>query len=166
MAFRLVFVCTANRGRSPVAEAVTRQLAPPGVEVESRGVDAAPGLPVLRSVFAAAEARGIEVGAHRSEPLGSVRDADLVVGFEHRHVAAAVVDGGAPRDKVLTLPELVRLLGRTGEGVDAPARIKAADARRAAGRSTSEGVPDPIGRPQGEVDRIVADVDLLARRLV
>ena len=65
-------------------------------------------------MLAAAEAQGIDVAAHRSRLLDSIAAADLVVGFERIHVAAAVVDGGAQRDRVFTLPELVPLLERAG----------------------------------------------------
>jgi protein-tyrosine-phosphatase len=166
MAFKLVFVCTANRGRSPVAEAVTRLLAPAGVDVSSRGVDAVAGLPALPSVLTAAQARGIDIAAHRSSPLGSVRDADLVIGFEQRHLAAAVVDGSAARDRVFTLPDLVRLLPRAGTEPDVDTRIAAAAKARAGRNVAAEGVLDPIGRSQADVDKIVADVDMLTRRLV
>jgi protein-tyrosine phosphatase len=166
MTFVLVFVCTANRGRSPVAEAVASRLAPPGVDITSRGVDAVTGLPVLPSVLAAAAAREIDVAAHRSAPLGSVRGADLVVGFERRHVATAVVDGGALRDKVFTLPELVRLLGRAGEEHDAVARIAAAAEARAGRNAAADEVLDPVGRSQADVDKIVTEVETLTRRLV
>ena len=36
---------------------------------------------------------------------------DLVLGFERIHVASAVVDAQAPRERSFTLPELVELLG-------------------------------------------------------
>jgi protein-tyrosine-phosphatase len=162
--FRLVFVCTANQGRSPVAEAVVRQLVPAGVDVSSCGVHAAPGLPPLPYVLEAAEARGIEIASHRSRPLDSVADADLVLGFERIHVATAVVDGGARRERVFTLPELVGLLGRTGR-VSPAARVEAAAQLRARERADAQTVADPAGKSRAAVERIVAEIDLLTRRL-
>jgi protein-tyrosine-phosphatase len=164
--FTLVFVCTANRGRSPVAEAVVRQLMPAGVEVSSCGVHAAPGLPPLQSVLDAAMARQIDIASHRSRPLESIADTDLVVGFEHIHVATSVVDGGAHRDRVFTLPELVRLLGRTGSPASPAARIEAAAEIRARERADAQTVVDPAGRSKATVDKIVAEIDILTRRLI
>jgi protein-tyrosine phosphatase len=141
MSFELVFVCTANRGRSPVAETIARSLTPADVSVASCGIRAVPGLPPLPEAIVAAKKLGFDISGHRSAPLEreSLQDADLVVGFEPIHVATAVVEGGAQRDKAFTLPELV---GRSGT------------------------VTDPIGRPQAVVDGIVSEIDTLTRRLV
>lgn len=166
MTFRLVFVCTANQGRSPVAEAVVRQLVPAGVDVSSCGVHAAPGMPPLPYVLEAAEARRIDIASHRSRPLESVADADLVLGFERIHVATAVVDGAARRERVFTLPELVGLLGRTGRPATPAARVEAAAELRARERADAQTVADPAGKSRAAVDRIVAEIDLLTRRLV
>ena len=57
---------------------------------------------------------------------GSLRDSDAVVGFEPVHVAAAVLEGGAPTERAFLLRELVELL----EQEDAPAERRA----RASGR--------------------------------
>jgi len=169
--FTLVYVCTANRGRSPVAEALTRSAAPAHVAVRSRGVHAEPGLPPLREVVAAAAARGIDIAAHRSQPLeqASLLEADLVVGFERVHAAAAVVDGAAPRGRVFTLPELVRLLEQLGgspRNATPAALIAAAAGRRAPAPAGTTAVLDPVGRSQAEVDRIVAEVDAWTKRLI
>jgi low molecular weight protein-tyrosine phosphatase len=168
--FTLVFVCTANRARSPVAEAIARRLSPPEVVVRSRGIHTRPGLPPLAEAVSAARRLGFDIDAHRSEQLDrrSVEDADLVVGFEQIHVATAVVDGAAPRERTFTLPELVSLL--PGEppaaGLTATTVVALAAERRTETKVRPESVRDPIGRPQAVVDQIVAEIDVLTRRLV
>lgn len=143
-----------------------RQVMPAGVEVSSRGIHATPGLPPLPYVVEAALARQIDIALHRSRPLDSIADADLVVGFEQIHVATSVVDGGAHRDRVYTLPELVRLLDRTAGPASPAARIEAAAEIRARGRPDPQTVVDPVGRPKAAVDKIVAEIDMLTRRLI
>ena len=168
--FTLVFVCTANRARSPVAEAIARRLSPPEVVVRSRGIRTSPGMPPLPEAASAAHRLGIDIDAHRSEQLDrrSVEDADLVVGFEQIHVATAVVDGAVPRQRAFTLPELVSLLPSGPPGADrTPTTVVAhAAERRAAIKVPPQAVLDPIGRPQAVVDQIVAEIDALTRRLV
>jgi protein-tyrosine phosphatase len=166
MPFTLVFVCTANRGRSPVADAIASSLAPPEVSVRSVGIRAIPGLEPLPEAIAAAEKVGVDIRAHRSAALApsSLADADLVVGFEPIHVASAVVDGGAERNKTFTLPELATLLPREGTGM---ASAAAAVARAAQRRGTApRSIADPVGRAQPVVDQIVGEIDALTRRLV
>lgn len=168
--FTLVFVCTANRARSPVAEAIARRLLPPEVVVRSRGIHTSPGLPPLPEAASAARRLGIDIDAHRSEQLDrrSVEDADLVLGFEQIHVATAVVDSAAPRERAFTLPELVSLLPSRPPGAERTAAtlVALAAERRAESKVRAQSVLDPIGRPQAVVDQIVAEIDALTRRLV
>ena len=155
--FRIVFVCTGNQCRSAMAEAFVRA-AGRGlpVDVSSAGTLGVDDVPSPRHTVAAMAAHGIDLSAHRSRALRRARlgDADLVVGFELAHAAAAVVDGGAAAERVFGLVELVELL----DGVDAPperdpiararALVGAAHERRRMLRHTRDAdVADPMGRP-------------------
>jgi protein-tyrosine-phosphatase len=81
---------------------------------------------------------GLDLSGHRAHSIvaESLRDYDLVVGFERKHVVASVVDGGAAVERTFTLPELVDLLrdgGRPEPGDPAErarARIREAHERR------------------------------------
>ena len=57
---------------------------------------------------------GLDLSEHRARGLAQVdlSRADLVLGFERRHIKSSVVESGAPREVSFTLPELVGLLGR------------------------------------------------------
>ncbi len=148
-----------------MAEAWTRHLAAQRdlpLEVASAGtLDLGPvGSPA--HALDVMEGAGIDLSGHRARALAEVemRKADLVIGFEHVHVAAAVVDGGVRYECAFKLIELVRLLetsepgGEQGSG-DRQTRIE--DARRAVARahssrsgpdlSTAEDMPDPFGGP-------------------
>ena len=111
--FSVTFVCTGNRARSPVAQELLRRLVTGrDVSVDSYGtLDLGP-VAALPEADAAARRLGVELGGHRARALrpGVLGDVDLVVGFEPTHVATAVVDAGARRERCFTILELVELL--------------------------------------------------------
>jgi protein-tyrosine phosphatase len=154
VAFELVLICTGNRARSPIAEGYLRRLlADLPVHVHSLGTLELEGAPALPEALEAAARAGLDLSAHRSRALGGrdLSDADLVLGFELSHVAAAVMDGGAARERVFSLPELVELLeqARTPLETDPIERarnaIAAANALRVTGAPLAE-LADPIGQ--------------------
>jgi protein-tyrosine-phosphatase len=173
MTYDIVFVCSGNRFRSPLAAAVLQRAAETlPVEVLSMGtLDLEPGAALPGAVTAAAR-YGLDLGEHRSRPLrgADLSDTDLVVGFQRIHVATAVVDGGAARERAFMLTELVQLLAGqelAGHGIE---RARSAVASAARARSTQEGVVaaeihDPIGRPRAVADQIADEVRELTERL-
>ncbi len=111
--FSIVFVCTGNRFRSPLAEALVRQLTlGQSVSATSYGVLDLEESPALPEAVALARWWGLDVSEHRTRQVGSepLANVSLVLGFEQSHVEHAVVDAGAPRQKSFTLRELVGLL--------------------------------------------------------
>ena len=170
--FELVLICTGNRARSPVAEGFLRHLlADLPVRVRSLGTLELGGAPPLPEALEAASRVGLDLSAHRSQTLRGqeLREADLVLGFELSHISAAVIDGGAPRERVFSLPELVELLEQGSPSLDthplARAReaIAAADARRVAGTPPAE-LTDPLGRsPKFHRDTVEQVRDLSER---
>jgi protein-tyrosine phosphatase len=174
--FRIAFICTGNRFRSPLAEHVLRrETAGLPVHVESFGLldtDSA----VLPELEEHAAAAGLDVARHRSRrlPRGSLSDADLVIGFERRHVAHAVVHANARLERTFTLPELVGLLeqmpAKPSSGnviAEATAAVERAAAARPADprRAPVPEIEDPLGRPPDVVAGIADDVRSLAVRL-
>jgi protein-tyrosine phosphatase len=160
--FQVVFVCTGNRFRSPLAEAVFRRdVRGLPVEVSSAGTLDLGSVEVLGEAAQAARELGLDLSGHRSTPLAARRleDADLVIGFERMHCAAAVVEAGAARSKTFTLPELVDLLEQAAveeDGDGSPAEIARNRVRHAAGARPAEAsrlplseVEDPLGLPYG-----------------
>lgn len=106
--FRLLFVCTGNTCRSPLAEAITRRaLAELGwnnVEVGSAGAGAASGAPASPGALGAAERHGLDLAGHRSKPLTaeSVSAADLVLVMSPSHLARVAELGAGDRAGLLT----------------------------------------------------------------
>jgi protein-tyrosine phosphatase len=172
-AFELVVVCTANRFRSPIAAALLRRLtADLPVDVSSFGtLDLEPG-PVLAEALELAPGLGIALDDHRSRCVRgtSLGSADLVLGFERIHVAVAVVDAGAPRERAFLLPELVALLDRLPPTGDpglverARARVRMAHERRAGDRPQE--LTDPAGGPKRGYATSAREIDRLCRELV
>jgi protein-tyrosine-phosphatase len=155
---------------------VLKSLAPIPLDVDSLGLYDLGPVPALKEAVDAARRLELDLSAHRARPLAGqmLAEADLVLGFERIHVAAAVVDAGALRERTFTLPELVELL----EAIEVPpdadpaARFRESIRRGHALRvdllpdATLPEVPDPWGTPAGSYAAIGAQVAQLCRRLV
>ena len=153
-AFHVVFICTGNRFRSVLAEHRLRQ-ATSGlpVHVSSLGTLDASGIPALADAVELGSAAGFDLAPHRSRTLlgEDLSSADLVVGFERHHVASAVVEAGAPREKTFGAYELAELLARIEPPGDLPVverareAVSRADAVRTAGGRPFRELADPVG---------------------
>jgi protein-tyrosine-phosphatase len=156
--FSIIFICTGNRFRSPLAEAFVHQLTlglP--VTTESYGTLPREDAPALREAVEIAHGCGIALGGHRSRYVNkaSLRDADLVLGFEPAHVRQAVVDAGARRDRTFLMDEFVTLLpigNREARDDDIADRARALVAQVADGLPEAtggggHGMRDPFGGP-------------------
>lgn len=105
-AYRILFVCTGNTCRSPLAEAITRDLAEQrewALEARSAGAGAAPGLPASPGALRAASRHGLDLAAHESRPVDRelVDWADLVLVMGEPHALRVKALGG--QAKVATL---------------------------------------------------------------
>lgn len=90
---RLLFVCTGNTCRSPMAEVIARDLAARrglDVEVRSAGLMTGPGSPAAENARRLAAERGLDLGGHRSSVLTPdlLAMSDIVLGMTGRHVDA------------------------------------------------------------------------------
>jgi protein-tyrosine phosphatase len=166
--FTVAFVCTGNRFRSPLAAEYLRRLLP-DVEVEVSSCGCAPPrvADALPEALEAAASSGLELSGHTVAALHEVdlASADLVVGFERTHVAHAVVDERADRDRAFTLPELVELLRvveRPPSAEDAPAvareLVAAAAAVRRANRHPRREIQDPLGKSREVAGAVATEI--------
>jgi protein-tyrosine phosphatase len=138
------------------------------VEVSSLGtLDLGP-VPALPEAVTLAEEVGIDLSSHRARRLGELSDHDLVLGFERKHVMAAVVDAGAAVERTFTLSELVELLiGRVPSPADARERIAEAHAARPPdfrNRPMTE-IRDPLGLPAPEQRAVAEAVEVQVSEL-
>jgi protein-tyrosine phosphatase len=108
--FRLLFVCTGNICRSPMAEGLMKILLPPAsghhIIIRSAGTHAADGLPAESGAVRAAREHGADIGGHRSRALdGSlIASANLILVMERQQ--ARFIQSTAP-----VASEALRLLG-------------------------------------------------------
>ena len=176
--FLVCFVCTGNRCRSPfgakVFEAMTSSIT--GVRVVSVGTIRRGGASVPPELITVGRGVNLDLSSHRSRYLTeeNLAEVDLTLGFEHAHVASAVVDGGARADRSFSVMELARLL-RTiqppnhGDPLmnarDAVARAnlaRAKDRRFVAG----EDVADPFGKSVKDYETSASQIVGLCGELV
>lgn len=110
---RILFVCSGNTCRSPLAERLVRRGAEErgldDVEVRSAGTFAGRGAPASSGAVLAARRRGLDLSGHRSTPLGPdlVEWADLVLAMTNAHLRVVTDIGGGGRAALVTefLPE-------------------------------------------------------------
>ena len=176
---QVLFVCTANQGRSAIADALLQaKLADRRYEgvvtVTSAGlIDG--GVPAWPPVMKVVRRCGGDLGAHRSRRLTAtlVRQADVVVCLARDH-ARAVLDmcnEAAPR--TFTLKELVRqaeALGLRPPGQSLadylahPATHQGSVAGAAGG--PDDDIADPYGRPISALEETADEISGLLARLV
>lgn len=122
----VLFVCTANRIRSPLAEYLLRRrleaMPPDSVpwDVESAGIWAEPGLPVLPVTQQVASDLGLDLSLHRARRVDALNPEhyDLILTMEQsqRDVLRAAYPASASR--ILTLGEATT--GSTFDIIDPP----------------------------------------------
>jgi len=104
----VLFVCSGNTCRSPLAAMMARRAAErPGImdfHVRSAGVYAAEGEPASEGALLLARERGLDLRRHRSRRLTPelISWADLVVGMTQSHLHAVQASEAAPRCALAT----------------------------------------------------------------
>jgi protein-tyrosine-phosphatase len=104
----LLFVCTGNTCRSPLAEVIARHqlsvLQRSDITVSSAGTSAWPDAPASDGSLLTALEHGLDLGEHRARPLTPelVHQADLVLTMGPHHLDRVEAMGGAGRSHLLT----------------------------------------------------------------
>jgi protein-tyrosine-phosphatase len=175
--FEIVVVCTGNQFRSPIVAGLIRSAASHlPVLVTSLGTMKLPPVHALPEAVALGAELGVDLSGHRARSMRNMdlSSADLVVGFEFQHVAAAVVDAGARAERTFTALELVHLLEgqRVPPGADivshARRMVALADARRipAAAPTSAFQIHDPVEAGPAGHRAVVAQLEAASERLL
>ena len=104
---KLLFVCTGNTCRSPMAEALARRLAAErglhDVAVSSAGTGALDGTPASDGALLVAMEQGLDLSLHRSRTLtrAIVDEADLILAMGPGHLERVRQFGGGAKAHVL-----------------------------------------------------------------
>ncbi len=109
----VLFVCTANRFRSPLASAFFRDAlrslrADETWEVDSAGAWTVPGLPVLPEVSMIARKYGLDLARHRSKPVTEalLPNFDLILVMETGHLEALQNEFPSHSDRIHLLSQV------------------------------------------------------------
>lgn len=143
---KLLFVCTGNTCRSPMAEAIARRLAAErgfrDIEVASAGTGAHDGGPVSDGALLVALEHGLDLNTHRSRALTRdlVAQADLILAMGPAHL------------------ERIHALGGDGKGV-----LLASYASRG---TSDQSVNDPFGADLDEYRRTFAELETAIGRVL
>lgn len=92
---KIIFVCTGNTCRSPMAEYLMREYCKKynlEIEVESRGLACSNGRPISDNSLAALKEIGIDAREHKSKSfiIRDLFDADLIITMTQRHKNALI----------------------------------------------------------------------------
>jgi len=104
---KVLFVCTGNICRSPMAEAIARRMIEErglgNVEVSSAGTAAWDGAPASEGAYLIALERGLDLSSHRARQITTdlVAGSDLVLGMSPHHVERAEALGGTGKAHLL-----------------------------------------------------------------
>ncbi len=140
---KILFVCTGNTCRSPMAEGLLKKIAKENqfhVEVQSAGLVAFPGVPATPEAVQACQEKGIDISTHQSQSLSKTlaTESDLILTMTGRHKEMIVKKMPALEPKVALFSEF-------------------------AGVGTQE-VEDPVGQPLDSYRKVLGQMEAFLQK--
>ncbi|GAA1460741.1 low molecular weight phosphotyrosine protein phosphatase [Williamsia maris] len=160
---RILFVCTGNICRSPMAEYLLRSRLtdlPDPVVVHSAGVGALNGDPMHPQSLRVLRERGIDGEDFSARYLVAdmIGEHDLIVGLSRAHRDDATSKVPMAWRRAVTLRELDHFIRAGGDGV---ASMQIVDDRN----RPELDIDDPMGRPAADFDRLADEIEPIIDRL-
>ncbi|NLY90300.1 MAG: ribose 5-phosphate isomerase B [Firmicutes bacterium] len=154
MVRNILFVCTGNTCRSPMAAALLRQLLKERsdelgkIKISSAGLYASPGAPASPEAVEVMRGYGADLSTHLARELEEeeLAAADLILTMTHAQKNQMLKDYPSLQDRVFVLKEYLR----GGDGVSGP----------------HDDLPDPFGQPVDVYRRCAAVLDKDLRALI
>ncbi len=87
----MIFVCSGNTCRSPLAEGIAKKIFPEtllhDIEISSAGTSAVAGFPASALAVEVARKHAIDLAGHRTRPVNTamIREADLILALAEQH---------------------------------------------------------------------------------
>ncbi|MFV1999345.1 MAG: low molecular weight phosphatase family protein [Acidimicrobiia bacterium] len=85
----VLFVCTGNICRSPLAQVMARDRFGDGFRFTSAGTHATEGTEATEHARTLAAERGLDLSSHRATLLANCSQPDVIIGMEQHHLVAA-----------------------------------------------------------------------------
>ncbi|UCE66157.1 MAG: low molecular weight protein arginine phosphatase [Candidatus Zixiibacteriota bacterium] len=146
--FQVLFVCTGNTCRSPLAEGILKNLLKSkGIEhiqVSSAGTAGLDDLPASENAVLAAKVWDVDISEHRSRPINSriIESSDLILAMSPEHVNYILKLSPAAKNRTYLI-----------KGYPTPFS------------PSQEGVRDPIGGPLDFYNQTYLELDEILRRI-
>jgi low molecular weight protein-tyrosine phosphatase len=172
---QVLFICTGNQCRSPMAEAFLRAKQPPesGICVTSAGL-LGDGTPPPKQAVRVMARAGIDIAGRPSRRVdaAALAEADLIIGMTRRHLPEVATMDHVALPRSFTFLDLIKRARLVGS--PAPTESLSQWAQRlSTGRTQasilsaaeSDDVADPAGRGRREYRRTARELDRLTTEL-
>lgn len=187
MAKQILFICTGNTCRSPLAEGLLRVIAEKSgidLDIRSAGVAAAEGMPISRHSSDILHEKGfVEAISSQSVTEKLVRWADIILSMTVSHKRAVVQQYPEAVDKIFTLKEYVQDDAETAALIkEKEELLSELHLKHALGQSISDkevarlmelekstpdfDISDPFGGSKSEYEQCAAEIETCLRKLV